>query len=364
MNMLFKKHILESEPYRGGSTRDDIQKAQKMVKLSSNENPIGPSPKAIAAINKHLPSLHEYSHHDDNTLRTELASHYHLHNDQFISANSGLELIDMICRGFLDPGLECIISSPTFMAYKNFAELQGAKVIDVPLSPVDFSISTKKILAGVSEKTRIIFLASPNNPTGAIIPKNALDEIMNNIPKNVVVVFDEVYHHFVRDRKYTTAMTYVEQEKNIIALNSFSKAYGLAGLRIGFAYTTKAIANYLTKLKRPFMINAVSSEAAVAALNDLGHLLATQKMIRVEKRWLYDQLKDLRIRSWPSEGNFILFRAPYDNQEFAKDMLNAGVMLRTTNVFGLPGCIRLSVGDHDANVFCLNAIAKLIGINS
>ena len=143
--MLFKKHILESESYRGGSTRAEGDK--KIFKLSSNENPIGPSPQALDAISKQLSMLHEYAHQDDSVLRTALASHLHFDKEQFICANSGLEIIEMIVRGFLDPGLECIISTPTFLACKNFAQTQGARGIDVPLQPMDFSLDPKKYSA-------------------------------------------------------------------------------------------------------------------------------------------------------------------------------------------------------------------------
>jgi histidinol-phosphate aminotransferase len=358
--MLYKKHILESEPYRGGSTRTAENK--NIFKLSSNENPIGPSPKAIAAIKNNLEQLHEYTHQDDSKLKNALATHYSntITSDQFICANSGLELLDMIARAFLDPGLECIISTPTFLAYKNFAELQGATVIDVPLDPDDFSLDTKKILDAVTENTRIIFLSSPNNPTGAIIPKRTMDELVNNVSEDVVIVFDEVYRHFARDKNFVTASEYVEKEKNIIGLNSFSKAYGLAGMRVAYAYSTAEIAAYINRLRRPFMINALSTEAAIAALKDTNHLLATQKMIREQKQWLYDQLDELHIHYWPGNANFILLIPPYDNAEFAKDMLNAGIMIRTTDVFGLPGCIRLSIGSHEANETCIKTMRQLM----
>ncbi|HSZ85757.1 MAG TPA: histidinol-phosphate transaminase [Puia sp.] len=358
--MLYKKHILESESYRGGSTRKEGNK--NIVKLSSNENPIGPSPKAMQAIKNNLELLHEYTHQDDSKLREALATHYSntLTQDQFICANSGLEILDMICRAFLDPGLECIISTPTFLAYKNFAELQGATVIDIPLDPDDFSLDTKKILDAVTENTRIIFLSSPNNPTGSIIPKTAMDELIRHLPDDVVIVFDEVYRHFASDKNFVTAAEYADRDVNIIGLNSFSKAYGLAGMRIAYAYATAEIAAYINRFRRPFMINALSTAAAMAALKDTSHLLATQKMIRAEKRWLYDQLDDMQIHFWPSDSNFILLIPPYDNVEFANDMLDAGVMVRTTDVFGLPGCIRLSIGNHEANETCLKAMRQLI----
>jgi histidinol-phosphate aminotransferase len=362
VNMHFKPHIIQTVPYQGGSAREEG--ADHIVKLSSNENPIGPSPKAIAAIKASLHSLHEYTHQDDRKLRGALGRYYIMDPDQFIAANSGLELIDMICRAFLEPGSECIISTPTFLAYKNFAELQGATVIDVPLDPADFSLDAGKLLSAVSDKTRVIFLSSPNNPTGAIIPKKKMDAIMQEIPPNTLVVYDEVYRHFARDRNYVTAEEYVQQGKNIIGLNSFSKAYGLAGMRVAYAYSTTEIADYLNRLRRPFMINTLSTIAAIAALGDTTHMLATQKTIREEMHGLYDELDEMQIRYWPGNGNFILLMPPYDNQAFARDMLRGGVMVRTTDVFGLVGGIRLSVGSRKANQVCMEIMKKLVSKNS
>jgi len=357
----FKEHVLAGKPYKGGSTREEIATDKKIFKLSSNENPLGPSPKAIAAMQQQLSMLHEYSFQDDMRLKDALEHYFHftLQAEQFITANSGLEIIDMVVRGFLDPGLECIISSPTFLAYKNFAELQGARVIDVPLDPINFSLDADAILDAVNENTRVIFLCSPNNPTATVIPKKKLEKILDSIPDHVVVVYDEVYAHFTRHREFTRAFDFVKQNKNVIGLNSFSKAFGLAGLRIGYAYTTLEIAEYLDHLQRPFMINSLSTVGAIAALKDLNHILNTQKLVRDEKRWLYEELGELSVFYWASEANFILFRAPYDNKKFAADMLGEGIMVRTTDPFGLPGCIRLSIGAHEANRACVEAIKKL-----
>jgi histidinol-phosphate aminotransferase len=356
--MQFKKHILSSEPYQGGTTRDEGNK--KIIKLSSNENPLGPSPKAIAAIQAGIHMLHECDFQDDEKLRIALGEHYRIDRNHFICANSGLEVLDLIVRGFLEPGQECIISTPTFLAYKNFSEKQGAIVIDVPLDSIDFSLDAGKILSAVNEKTRIVFLASPNNLTGSVIKKKAMEKIIRGLPRHVVLVYDEVYGHFTRHKEFLEGTEYVKDDVPLIAINSFSKAHGLAGLRIGYAYSTMKIAEYLNHLRWPFMISSPATLGAIAALKDINHILATQKTIRNEKQWLYDQRDDLGINHWPCEGNFILFISPYNNLEFGKDMLEKSIMVRTTDPFGLPGCIRLSVGNHDANVACMKALGELM----
>jgi histidinol-phosphate aminotransferase len=306
--------------------------------------------------------LHEYQHEDDSRLRTALAGHYDwkLLPDQFLTANSALELIEMIVRAFVEPGQECIISSPTFLAYKNFVELQGGKVIDIPLDRENFSLDPDELLRAITNKTRLIFITSPNNPTGAIIPRKILDRLMESLPSHVVLVYDEVYRHFVRDRNYAVGLDYVKNSKQIIGLNSFSKAFGLAGLRVGYAYSTPEITGYVSRLRRPFMISVPAMEGAMAALRDKQYLYNVQRVVREEKNWIQDCFDDLGLFYWPSQGNFLLFVPPYEGEEFTADLLSRGIMVRETSVFGLPGCIRLSMGMREANSAFITATQKLM----
>jgi histidinol-phosphate aminotransferase len=293
---IFKAHIQNAVHYRGGSTHDE-QAIKKIYELSSNENLLGPSPKFIQAIKDNLHLLNEYSFHDDDKFRLLLARHSQneLCPDQFIKANSGMELLDQICRAFLDRGDEVILSSPTFMAYKSFAELQGARVIDVPLKSELYELDLARILSAINENTKILFIATPNNPTGNLIPKRVMDDLMDKIPGHVVVIHDEVYYHFVDRPDYPRALDYILQGKNLIGLHSFSKAYALAGIRLAYAFSTPEIGAYLHKLIRPFMINTLTMAAGIAALTDDAHIYRTRMLIAREKQWLYVELGRLGI---------------------------------------------------------------------
>ena len=361
---IFKQHIIDSGQYVGGSTRDELSakiNGNTFYKLSSNENLLGPSPRAVDAIIKNLSCINEYHFQGDEILREALTGFFEnkIRPNQFITANSGLELIELIIRGFIDPGLECIISTPTFLAYKNFAEIQGGKVVDIPLLRPGFGLDVKGILDAVNDKTRLLFVANPNNPTGSCLPKETMDYLMKRIPSHVVVVYDEVYRDFVQSDDYPRAHSYINDGKKIIGIHSFSKAYGLAGLRLGYAFSTPEISTYLSKIRRPFMINCLSVKAGIAALDDREHIQTTRELIAQEKYWLYGQLTRLSIKFYISQANFILMLPPISSELFVAKLMEENVLVRTTDVFGLSGHIRVTVGTHEANQAFINACVNI-----
>lgn len=352
----FKQQILQSQPYKGGNTRQEGPPV--LYKLSSNENLLGPSPMAIEAVKQHLSSMHEYSHENDIRLREALAAHFagNVAVGQFITANSGMELLDIVIRGFVSPGTEVILSSPAFMAYANVARLGGAKVVDVPLNPYDFGLNIDDILGAITPNTRLVFITNPNNPTGSMVSSTEMNKLITRLPAHVVVVYDEVYHDYVEADDFPGALHYVSQGRPVIALRSFSKAYGLAAMRIGYAYSTHQIADYLQRIRRPFMINLLSTEAAVAALADHAHLAATREMNSRGKAELYRGFTMLGIRYWPTEANFILIDPPVAASDFVQALLHEGVMVRDAAVMHAPGKVRITIGTADANRYLLEVL--------
>jgi histidinol-phosphate aminotransferase len=359
----FKDYIINTAPYKGGSTRKEIQVPDglKFHKMSSNENPLGPSPKAVEAIQKNLRLISEYQFQDDGAFTEKLSSFFEwfLSPDQFLPANSGMELLDLVCRGFLEPGDSCILSSPGFMAYKNFAELCGAKTIDVPLNQDSFELDVRGILAAVDKTTRLIFVSNSNNPTGSLFTKKEIDELIFNLPDHVVLLYDEAYYQYVERTDYPRAQEYIHDGKNVIGLHSFSKAYGLAALRLGYIFSTPEIMAYLRHLRRPFMVNSLSVVAGMAALDDWEHLSKTLRTNHTEKLWLYQQLDILGMHYWKSEANFILIRPETDAEIFASKLLESGIMVRTTGVMGAPGCVRVTIGTRIMNEAFIGAISNL-----
>ena len=351
-----------NNPYKGGKTLAEIKsQTQKLYKLSSNENPIGASPMAEKAIISAAQNLHLYPDRTDARLRSALASYYNdeLKENQFVVANSGSETLELIIRAFMSEGHECIISNPTFLIYQMISKWQGAKINDVPLLAPDFKVDIEGILAKINENTRLLFLTSPNNPTGSYIPKQDIDTLISRLPEHVILVLDEVYFHFADADDYTTALSYVKAGKQVIGINSFSKTYGLAAMRIGYFYTTEKIADYIHQICKPFILNKLSIEAGIAALSDTEFVKDTVELVQSERVFMQAELAKIGVHFWPSQGNFILTKPPMEEKVFEAKMLDLGVMVRPVSAFGAPGCVRITIGTREANKACLAAITKI-----
>lgn len=366
---IFKTHIkgIHSElNQKAGRTRNEIAdmlpKDKPLYKLSSNENPLGASPKAIAAIQNALNQLHEYGHRVDDELRIALEAHFNheVNRTQFITGNGGLELIQLIIRAFVNIGDEVIFSNPTFHVYEMFTEIEGGVGIDVPLLPDTFALDVDGILNAINDRTKIIVVTNPNNPTGTYIPQATFDKLMDNIPDHVVVIYDEVYFHFSDAEDFPKATDYINAGKNLIGLHSLSKAYGLAGMRLGYAFASQEVAEYLNKLRRPFFINTLSIEGGIAALQDVEHLQNTINLNRQERQWLYKEFDNVGITYWDSHTNFILFKSPIAVPQLVEAMLKEGVMVRPGDNNGAVGTIRVTIGTHDGNVAFIEALKKVI----
>lgn len=356
---IFKSYLEPKEVYKGGKNIPTSDK--KIYKLSSNENPLGASPKAVAALIKAAEHIDLYPDQTDIRLREALVEDFdgQLTAEQFICGNSGSELIDMLLRAFIDEGDEVIYSNPCFLPYSVFSRWYGAKLIDIPLTHPNYDIDTEEILNAVTDKTKVIFLTSPNNPTGTYIPKLVLDDFLSRIPKNIVIVFDEVYRHFASADDYMTALPYVKEGHNIIAINSFSKTYGLAGQRIGYCYTTHTIANYIRQIHKPFLLPITSIEAAIGALKDTDFIDETVKTVHEGKAYLSTEFDRLGIKYWPTQGNFFIIDPPLSEMDFTNKLMEQGVMVRPVSQFGAPGKVRITIGTQEANEALVLALKNL-----
>lgn len=363
MGLNYKPYLSSSREYKGGRSKTEIEAdGKKVYKLSSNENPLGASPLAIEAIKKNLDSLSEYPSPNDESLRQALSTFYEgrLTPDQFITTNSGVANLELIMRGFITEGSECIYSSPYFTPYSSFPAKMGARTIDVPLKGDTFKLDLEGIKNAINDRTSLVFITSPNNPTGSIIEEEQIDELLSFLPDHVLLVFDEVYHQYPDAEEYVRALPYVLSGKNVIAVNSLSKAYGLAGLRIGYSYASEEIASYLRKFRRPFMLNTLSMEAAIAALGDHEFIQHTVDLIHTEKQFLYSALDKLDLKYWKTQGNFFMLKPNSSPQEFEEKMIEQGVMTRTLEGFGSSDCVRVTIGTREGNEAFILALKAII----
>ncbi len=366
MNRLFKPYLQNGGTYKGGKTLSELGTDRKIYKLSSNEHPVGPSPKAVAAVKKAANNFHFYPDRNGARLQTALSDFYknEIPAGQFFTGNSGSEILDFIIRGFLGEGLEAIICNPAFGIYNMFSGWQGATVKDVPLLAPNFGLDVDGILNAITDKTRVIFLTSPNNPTGSYVPRADLEKLLDHVPKHLVVVLDEVYYRFSDAPDFVTAMEYVKKGHQIIAVNSFSKTYGLAALRIGYGYSTPEIAEYLLMYNRPFLLNQLSIEAGIAALSDEEFVQETVTMVQSERTKIYAALEQMDVTHWKSQGNFILIKPSMEATTFTEAMLKEGIMVRPVANFGAPGCIRVTIGTPEANAAYLAALKKVLTVTA
>lgn len=357
----FKSYILEDSTYKGGGKKIVMPEGVTVHKLSSNENPLGFSDSAKKAIINATSDLSLYPDNTDIRLREALVKDFNdaLSVDHFVTANSGSEIIDIISKVFLSEGDEIIVSQPCFLPYTAFTRWMGAKAINVPMTE-DYDYDLEGILSAVSSKTKLVFLASPNNPSGNYIPHDALKDFLTKLPKHVILVYDEVYRHFAEAADYTSALPLIKEGYNMIAINSFSKTYGLAGLRVGYCYAPVALSNYIRKVCKPFLLSSLALEGAIAALGDADFVERTVALVKKERKYVLDGLRELGIKHWPTQGNFVLIDPPIPDMEFTAFMEQKGIMVRPVGVFGAPGKVRISFGLRKANTAMLVAIKAVL----
>jgi len=342
--------ILEIIPYQPGKPIEEVKREmglKEVIKLASNENPLGPSPKAVSAIRKALSKINRYPEGSCFYLRQALSKKLKVKPANLIFGNGSDEIIDIIIKTFSSPGDQILTSEATFLEYKIIARQNGRGVRTVPLR--DFRYDLAALKAGVTPKTRIIFIANPNNPTGTYVNTQEVAGLLSGLPENIVVVFDEAYLEFVEKKDFPRSLDYVKSGKNVVILRTFSKIYGLAGLRIGYAIANEECISYLECSRQPFNVNMLAQEAAIAALGDMGFVDKTKKLVSQGKRYLEKELKRLGLEFVPSAANFILIDLKEDGFKVSRDFLKKGVIVRDMRQYGLDNFIRVTVGLRKEN---------------
>ncbi len=336
--------IMEIAPYQGGAST--VEGLSEVIKLSSNESALGPSPKAIAAYKAIADDLHRYPDGGADSLCQALAAHYGLAADRIVCGNGSDELISLLTDAYAGVGDEVLYSRHGFLMYRLATLGVGATPVAAP--ETDYTASVDALLAAVTDKTRIVFLANPNNPTGTYLAQSEVRRLRENLPESTLLVIDAAYAEFVDRNDYTPGQELVDEFGNVVMTRTFSKIYGLAGLRVGWAYCSPDVAGVLHRVRGPFNVNSAAQAAAVAALSDTGHTAKAKAHNDVWLPWTLDELGKLGLDVVPSVGNFVLVHFPDEPGRSAGDayayLAGEGVLLRGMAPYNLPGALRITIG--------------------
>src|SRR5436190_4293381 len=329
--------------------------AASIIKLASNENPLGPSPKALAAMRGALESSHLYPDGGGYYLREALAASLGFSRDHIILGSGSNEIIEFLGHAFLDRGDDVITSEHAFIAYKLVAAVFGARTIEVP-SP-DLRHDLDAMLAAVTPKTRLIFVANPNNPTGTLASQNEIDRFIERVPENVVVVFDEAYFEYLDHPPDT--LRFVRAGRNVAVLRTFSKIQGLASLRIGYGIAPPGLIQVLQKTRQPFNVSGIAQAAALAGLGDEEHRRETKRVTDGGRAYLQEQFKAMNLTFVPSVANFVLVKVGDGAGTFRK-LLERQIIVRALKGYNLPEWIRISIGTMEQNRKCIAALREVL----
>jgi len=349
-----RESIFEISPYVGG--KSSVEGVAHVVKLSSNETPLGPSPKALDVLSAASEHLEAYPDGGATRLREAIADKFGLNADNIVCGNGSDELFHLIAQAYLGPGDNAIYSEHGFLVYDIVTRACGAVPVVVP--ETDFTAGVDAILAAVNEQTRIVFLANPNNPTGTYLPADEVRRLQAGLPGNVLLVLDAAYAEYVQKNDYEAGIELVATNQNVIMTRTFSKIYGLAGLRLGWGYCPKPVIDVLHRIRPPFNVNSLAQAAGVAALGDDDHVAASRAHNETWRSWLREQITALGLGVTPSAANFVLIH--FDDAQTARAALaflgSRGLILRAMDGYRLPQCLRLSVGTAEA---CRAVVAAL-----
>jgi histidinol-phosphate aminotransferase len=361
MKKLIKQGIETLVPYPPGKPIEELEREMGItgsIKLASNENPLGPSPLAVQAMMEKMKTLNRYPDGSGFYLKSKLSDKFGLSQGQIIIGNGSNELIELIIRTFLCPDEEVIQPFPTFLVYGKIVTGGGGKMISIPLA--NLGIDLEAMRAAITPQTKVIFINNPNNPTGSALSKDEMASFLKSIPQDIVVVLDEAYIEFVTDSSVAQGLDLLTDYPLVIVLRTFSKLYGLAGLRIGYGFASEQIIDYMNRVRQPFNANALAQAAATAALDDTEFVSRTLEIMRNGLSYLYGQLDDLGLEYVPTQTNFFLIKVPGGGKKIYELMLKEGVIIRAMDSYALDDYIRVNVGLPQENERFIQTLKKVL----
>ena len=359
---LVNRGIDDLSPYEPGKPIEDLERElgiENAIKLASNENPMGPSPKILDSIEAVLKDTHRYPDGNATRLKSTIARKFNVEDNQVTIGNGSNDIIEFVVRSFLSREDSAVFSKHAFAVYPLAVQTVGAQGIEVPAK--DWGHDLSAMNSAIQENTKIIFIANPNNPTGTFLPRDEIISFLDKVSKDVIVLLDQAYFDYAAYENNDIDFEFINEFPNLIISRSFSKAYGLAGFRVGYSVSSRAIADYLNRVRQPFNANSLALVAAEAALSDKDHMMRSLKMNSEQKMVLYKGLEDLGYQYIPSAGNFICFDCKQDAEEKFNELLKEGVIVRSMGVYNMPNHLRVTIGLPRENSVFLEKLTKLKG---
>lgn len=356
-----RQNILNVKPYIPGKPIEEVERElglKNVIKLASNENCLGASPMALAAIKRNLKNINRYPDASGFYLKKRIAKAVGVREENIILGNGSDEIITLAVKAFVNPSDEVVIAKPTFLIYEIASQVQDAGIRFVPLKD-DFKYDLEGIKAAITERTKLVFIANPDNPTGTYVTKRELDVFFKGIPEGVIIFLDEAYFEFAEfsSKDYPNGLDYLDRP--VIVGRSFSKAYGLAGLRVGYGVSNQDFINYMERVREPFNVNLLAQAAALAALDDKGFLKKTLEHTEREKKFLYTAFRKMKLEYVPSATNFILVNIKEDCKKVFSALLKKGVIVRDMKAWGLWSYIRVTIGTREENRKFVKALKEV-----
>jgi len=349
-------------PYKPGKPIEELERELGItdsIKVASNENPVGPSPKALEAIKNALKNIHRYPDGNATALKDNLAGKLGVKPENLIIGNGSNEILELVLRTYLGPGESVVFSEHAFVVYMLVTKAAGGRGISVPMK--GFTHDLDAMARAIEKDTRLVFVANPNNPTGTFNTKDEVERLIDALPERCILVLDEAYAEYVEDPSYPDSLQYLDRP--VLVARTFSKLHGLAGLRAGYGVAHESVIEYMNRVRQPFNVNALAQVAANAALDDMEHQETARKVNREGKRMLEDGLKALNLEWVPTVTNFLLINVRRPAGEVFEKMLPKGVIVRAMTEYGYPEHIRVTIGTREQNEKFLKCLAEVLEQN-
>lgn len=359
--MKWKQQIYSMKAYQPGKPIEEVQKEfglDEVVKLASNENPYGCSPKIQSFLQEEYTNFAIYPDGYAQQLRTAVAKHLNVSEKQLLFGNGSDDLIAIVTRSLLYPGVNTVMATPSFSQYSHNAEIEGAEIREVPLK--DGKHDLEAMLAQIDENTSVVWVCNPNNPTGTIVSDDELQQFLKQVPSDVLVVLDEAYFEYVTDPSYKDTLPYVNEYSNVIIMRTFSKAYGLAAFRVGYAIAQEDVIAKLDPVRAPFNNTVLSHKVAIVALEDQAFIQETVQKNEEGKKQFVQFCEKHGLHFYPTQTNFILFEVKADSDIVFQEMMKRGFIIRSGNALTTPGYIRVTIGTKEQNEKFLSLLEEVL----